>query len=89
MSVIESSLKGDVFFKIPELLPKFKSENEDPEAFVDDFNVMLKCIEEAPVMKTVLWFKIQVRIPSSNWDAALSLEKESLHAYWGAFLKHF
>ncbi len=46
---------GDEYFKVPELLPTFKSENEEPEAFVDDFNSVLECTEEIEETKTVLF----------------------------------
>ncbi len=83
------AVKGEEFFKVPELLPIFRSESEDPEAFVDDFNAVLECIDEASATKTVLWFKSRVRIPASNWDAGLSPRKESLRAYQRAFLKYY
>ncbi len=81
--------RSEEFFKVPELLPMFKFENEDPEAFVDDFNTVLECIDEASVAKTILWFKNRDRIPASNWDAGLSPRKDSLRTYQRAFLKYF
>ncbi len=81
--------RSDEYFKVPELLPIFKNENEDPEAFVDDFNAVLECIDEPSDVKVVLWFKNRVRIPLSSWDAELSPNRDSLHAYQRAFLKYF
>ncbi len=83
------SWRGDEYFKVPELLPTFKSENEDPEAFVDDFNSVLECIEETGETKTVLWFKNRISVPSSNWDANLNPRKDSLRTYQRVFLKYF
>ncbi len=87
--VVRIRIEEDEYFKVPELLPTFKSENEDPEAFVDDFNTVLECIEETEETKTLLWFKNRISVPSSNCKANLNPRKDSLHAYQRAFLKYF
>ncbi len=74
--------------KMPEILPEFTSEDDDPETFVTDFNSILECLNEEPSFKTTFWFKIRVKVLGSCWDAGLDPKKHSLHRYQ-KFLNYF
>ncbi len=77
------------YTKVPELLPEFTSEENDPEQFVSEFNDVLECIGEESNPKNTFWFKRKVKIVGSRWDAGLSPKRHSLSVYQKEFLAYF
>ncbi len=76
-------------YSVPEFLPKFRSDEDDPQRFVDNFNSVLECLDEKSDARAVFWFKAPVKESSCAWDAGLNPRKASLKKYQKAFLCYF
>ncbi len=76
-------------YSVPEFLPKFLGDEDDPQRFVDDFNSVLDCLDEETGSRAVFWFKARVKVPTCAWDAGLSPKKDPLEKYQKAFLQYF
>ncbi len=53
------------YLKVPELLPEFNLEENNPKQFINDFNDVVKCIGERSNLKITFWFKVKVKIVRS------------------------
>ncbi len=85
----DSKTSYDEYYKVPELLPVFTSEDDDPEQFVEDFNSILECLEERNELRKIFWFKNRVRVTGNRWDTGLSPKRHNLKRYQKEFLKYF
>ncbi len=77
------------YAKVPELLPEFTLEENNPEQFVSEFNDILECIGEETNTRTTFWFKSRRKTAGSRWDTRLSTKRHLLSIYQKEFLAYF